>query len=199
MGQRHQLFIKAPSSVFAKSKPEEKNNGLTAWHSQWLYGTLPLGVVKRLLKYDKENASVFKWNGADFGGEPMSMFKDTIKKIMSFDYDNQSLMRFSDEGQYLLNNYLAGDNNDGLTFLIFEDGKRPKYGFMTGNETGGNSMEDGVIVSAKHYIDCYYPIGANERAQMLRGVGAQLAEFIDEHADLLTNEEVKELFPKMNK
>ena len=200
MGQRHQLSIKAPASVLQYTPGERKPDTLmSAWHNQWLYGTLPIKTLKRLLYFDHNNTSNSKWEGSTIN-EPDGMvkFKNTVKAIMEFDYDDQKFSKFHDEGDYLIKDYRAGDNNDGLTFLVFTDGRKPRYGFMTGSETGGNSMEKGHIVSVREYFSAYYPdVGALNLKQQEEATA--LFDYIENRADLLSDLEIPALFPEMKK
>jgi hypothetical protein len=191
MGQRHQFFIEAPASVLAEG------TRMTAWHNQWSYGTLPLATIKRLIKYNKDNETDHKFTTSMINvADKMIKFKDTIKKVMEFDYENSTFSVFHDETEGLRDNYRMGDNNDGVSFLIFRDGERPRYAFMTGGETGGDSMARGEVMSAEQYLSVYYPADHREGLGH-RSYGLTLAAFIDEHADLMAGEEVAAHFPKM--
>jgi len=78
MGQRHQLFIQAPTSVYSKATGDDTSaEGMTAWHHQWLYGTLPLATLKRLLAYNADGGDYRKIKRSN-------LLKTVLMDLMSY-------------------------------------------------------------------------------------------------------------------
>lgn len=191
MGQRHQIYYEAPEIYYNANNPNNKPAHIEALHHQWLYGSLPIKALSRLVQFIQNDGLEY------LSSKPIN---DIMKAIYSIDYatgyyDPPHLITQEITGKSGID-FKNGDNNDGITILKLPKypDKKLKYCFMAfcGTE-GQRSLENFKPFSAEEYFASYYPNkdaktpNISKELDMLKvGYGT---------IELLTLEEVKAMFP----
>jgi hypothetical protein len=237
MGQRHQIFIKTENPVYKENtriydKAEmkklrklfgRKKHTVIPLHHQWLYGRSAPAMLWSIL-----NATNPKTMGSNnpFHSEYYIYrgIDDYIQDIMSMVQVNTcplsprgigiERMHFLLEDDYTImrEDFTMGDNNDGVLII---DAIERKYCFMNVSEHWQNEIESTSIsyapylvpLSAREYMDCYYPETAeridndneNHNTNILNNMKLEKLIQKDFEPSVLTLKEVKKIFPKVFK
>ena len=182
MGQRHQVYCFT-------------NQGDFAWHHQWCYGSLPLRHLKRILTYEENTDPDY---GSLTAKESYKIdAKEALNHILCTAIEDGSISRYSDITDEVQDekgklDFLMGDNNDGITVLDLR--KKPfKYCYVffpwQEKDIGDKHMRP---LTAKQYALDYYEETSDEWERFSI---PELIAYINEHAELLTVDEVCKLFP----
>ena len=197
MGQRHQIF-----SI--------TNQGSYAWHNQWCYGRMPIRQLELVLKYEKNNGRPDKDGWGGYGSltnshSDMINVQRAIELIMNVDVDFGSIHNNYDITEELTVkpatekkpaelDCLGGDNNDGIT--IIDTRKYPlKYAFLffPWDEMAEDDMRP---LTASQYFKRYeedYAEGGGHSG-LLEDARASI-EYVEQHAKLLTLNQLANIFP----
>lgn len=227
MGQRHQIYIITKEEQYSqKTKKYTSKKQVYGFHNQWLYGKNALRTCMRVLRYASHHADD---NGSDLVrgsmnyGSGLNSVNEKFKSLLQVDVETgYSAMVYA--FQHNLNkdeNFLEanqdprfGDNNNGITIIDLRDLSNSKYCFMSVSHLEGlrddmeNNYENFKAMSAEHYLTLHYDLDEKPEADATIEDKKRLASHLMECRDLLvrfsvfdvlTDAEVKKLFPKMFK
>lgn len=206
MGQRHQVFMK--SYVSYEDTPEK----LSGIHHQWLYGATAIRSLRNLLEYEINADKNYK-----LSSEKMYLDKTKVEDILNFSYsfnpkhgyvsNTTNLNKLVEENGFEKSMHPAyQDNNDGQTFIDFTSGDKPKYCYTFDRDT---TMEDNQEneyevkmwepIAAVNYFKFYYDIDSKESGDYVDFIEEVLEDikWIDENADLMTPDDIKNMFPNL--
>lgn len=210
MGQRHQIYLAI----------EDKEGGtrVLGLHHQWLFGQIALSLLNQFLTFvHKQTAEQHGY--CQLVEDNCYANLDAHKEIFRALYStlaSEGYWHAVHDLDVELTNPLLGDNNDGITIIDLRGIKKrkhaqltdaryeglPRYCFMSlcGLEGRGKQPKVLTPLSAKQYVDHYYPLDATNLPAYVndefRAENDALVASL-ERFPLMTREQVKRLFPKM--
>lgn len=217
MGQRHQVFVRVKNPIkmkYAKflSKEELKRGKaifgtgettILAFHHQWLYGRSAIVKIQEIFEItDLERIADYSNPfGECFQLDTIDEYINSATAMISFSFSKLSPRGIGIENYHFLNEsepymrefYDRGDNNDGISIIDTIERKYCLMNIHSSVDKKSNDIyrfEPYMPISGADYVNAYYPNEKRENNQISKG----LKSF-----GLLTNKEVKKLFPKLEK
>lgn len=190
MGQRHQIYCFVKQKNYSKKKDTIHQ---IAFHNQWCFGTLPLGHLERIIRF-QTNANIYSFLGSEFSeGE---LF-EKIKMILSCDPHEGFFQHYSNITNEVRDEISMhpeqGDNNDGIT-IIHINKEQIQYCFMNIGEGDSTIMKapPKLPLSAEDYVKLYYSPSDNEWSAF--NIDNKLS-YINHRTKVLTILQCVKLFP----
>lgn len=206
MGQRHQYIVNFPAKNYGADNPNNRGPLTQVIHHQWLFGANAIFTLDRVLTLVKNvTADKDYLFGTDEKGYSNGDGINAIGAAISIDpkagyYHNVHIFEKSFDAQKpLMADHL--DNNDGVTVIQFEAGKKkPLVCFATPNHIEGSHWnhadgQHGPFTPAE-YLAFYY--NAKEQAAWnesdTKAIGRALRN-IAKNSRPMTSDQLKALLP----
>jgi hypothetical protein len=197
MGQRHQVYLITNQDSWEGGKKADKKH-VYGIHHQWLYGRTAITLLGNFFEFidntKKGNGDNWDWrNGPSSYGD--RAWPQLLQAIYSTDIANgyfHFVHNLNEDKDPCLDNPYMGDNNDGITVIDLR-GDKVKYCFHS--LYGLEGTKGGKVLSARQYVNSYYP--EKEQDDEMKNEIAKLLSRIEGKVELLTIEELKQIFPKM--
>jgi len=220
MGQRHQIFVKSYTTE------RNLKTFTAAFHHQWLFGGTAIQQLRNMLEYNSNMGKYGQLNGkyTQLSSHENMLTPDDIVKIVDNCFAmntplgyHSTMISLNKEAAEYGDNYLRPDyqdNNDGQTFVDFT-GDKIKYCFTFPFDKKEDKEDETPAakcwepLSARDYIKHYYEIqefadknsddlnetDTNDKI-FLDKIKANI-EWIEENAELMTQEEFFILYPEL--
>ena len=176
------------------------NQGKFAWENGWCFGFQPLNNLKRILQYEdnteKENLRGYYRLTRK---ENYIEYRKALSAILCLDLERGKINDIYEitqkvkvtVGKYKGLDFTIPGNNDGITFIDLRT-YPIKYCFLFFNSGSPNCKKLFEPLSAKEYFDLYKEDYKDSREP----IKAQaLITYINKHARVLTEKQLKKLFP----
>lgn len=220
MGQRHQIYVALPHCYLCNGKgkrpdmPKQNEcNGcggrgtshgkVMGIHHQWLYGHTAIKSCARFLTFLRKR---IESDDAKYGITGFDNPIDALCAVYSCNpeegyYHNVSPFT-PDEGE--CKDPRKGDNNDGITIIDARDIRNGvvRYAFMSVqvDTEGAHPLPHFVPVSARTYVESYYPVGGEKDTPEVReAIEATLAKYEALNVEVLTPKQVRQIFPSLRR
>jgi hypothetical protein len=208
-----------------RKKAQVKSYGLKettvlAYHHQWLYGRSALLAALNVLEFSKnadkdsnpmlDNSHAYNSTTisdvASFVTSLLGIFNGPLAQYARCGYER--FLLFNEyECEYMREDFTRGDNNDGI-FIV--DAIAGKYCFMDVHKRH-DDIEPMVPLSAKEYVESYYPTRINDdlkyqterykttAEEQIKENSRINSKFLKrfEKFEVLTADEIVKIFPKM--
>lgn len=206
MGQRHQLYFRVKKQT---GIPPEEETKVFGYHHQWLWGVEALNTLTRVLKAYEASNQYHPLKSNHLGFEYVN---GCLEALISSDYQTgyyHEVWAFQGQKDPKHNEPTCildprkGHNNNGITIVDFAD-KYPKYCFMSIGHLEclkeGARYKNFEPISAAQWFSLHYDLeklqyDGHKNATFLKRA-LEYVSYLDT-ADILTLEEVKEIFPAM--
>ena len=194
MGQRFQAHY--------IMKNREGKTYKMAFHLQWSWGHYSIIRLNQVLDYFKNNLSdkYCKFNGKGF--EDYEEIKDVLHSLTSLNLVTKSFVNadYEDPNECdVTKNPLYGDNNDGI-YIVDLRGEKPRYCMLHWVQN-----ENLKPISAREYFNMYHEkdlqkLNSDIDPEGLRDINVAFSFLSNiETFELIKEEELRELYPKMYK
>lgn len=206
MGQRHQVYLRLPSTHYQEGNQNNRPEITVGLHHQWLYGKTAIQLLGNALNYAEKTGEYHPWRKSLYKEDAVQC----LAAIYSLDQNDGYFHRVHTDLDAECEDPRLGDNNDGIT-VIDLTGPIPSYCFVSlggieCSEVRRNKIKSLSPMPAMQYLDAYYPnfdfpshwddrVTSEDRINLKMECLALLDRV--SKFPVISKKRLKEIFPKM--